>query len=112
MKKLFIIGLSMLMLIGLTASAFAVTDITLSGEITIRGENNSNTTDFDDERGDVGAWYDEKVGLRVDAKVTPRTSGVIVLETDGANGYGNQVNVDEWGQNGSNATGWAEGNTV
>ncbi len=111
MKKLFIIGLSMLMLIGLTASAFA-TDITLSGEITVRGEYNANTTDYDESRGDVGKWYDEKVGLRVDAKVTPRTSGVIQLETDGANGYANQVNVDEWGQNASSATGWAEGNTV
>lgn len=111
MKKLLIIGLSTLMLIGMTASAFA-TDITLSGQIKVRGEYNTNTTDYDESRGDIGAWYDERVRLRVDAKVTPRTSGVIELETDGANGYNNQVNVDEWGQNASNATGWGEGNTT
>lgn len=111
MKKLFIIGLSMLMLIGLTASAFA-TDVNLSGKIEVRGEWNNNTTDYDEARGDVGRWYDENVMLRVDAKVTPRTNGVIVLETDGADPYGGWVNKDIWGQNASAATGWAEGNTV
>jgi hypothetical protein len=111
MKKLFIIGLSMLMLMGLTASAFA-TDITISGEITVEGEVNQNTTDFNSKAGDRASWYDEKVGLKVDAKVTPNTSGVIQLETDGGNPYGNWVNTDMWGNNASAATGWAEGNTV
>ena len=113
MKKLFIIGLSMLMLIGLTASAFAVTDITLSGEIEIRGEMNDNTRDVDNLTGDVGAWYDENVRLRVDAKVTPNTSGVIELETSQASPYaGTNVNSDVWGQGASQATGGlAAGNT-
>jgi hypothetical protein len=80
MKKLLIITLTMLLVLGATAVVFA-TDTTLNGSIRVRGEWNNNITDADNERGDNAAGYDQRVRLGVDSKVTKNTTGVIELES-------------------------------
>lgn len=103
MKKSLILVLGMLLVLGFTASAFA-TDVTIGGEIRVRGEFNTNTTDFDDNAGDNASWYDQRVRLSVKAEVTPNTMGFIELEsgTGDINGLDGGSNVaDSWTWGGS-----------
>ncbi len=79
-KRYLVLVLGILLLIGLSASAYA-TDITLSGDIRVRGELRNNTTDFNSSNADNYAAYDERIGLNIDAKVTPDIEGYIRLES-------------------------------
>ena len=96
----------MLLVFGFTASAFAIhadipsetqavvakgqTQITLDGEIRVRGEYKHNTATFNE---DHTSNYDQRVRLGVEAKVTPNTMGYVQLES------GNADNTDlfTWG---------------
>lgn len=93
----------MLLVFGFTASAFAIhadipsetqavvakgqTQITLDGEIRVRGEYQHNTATFNE---DHKSYYDQRVRLGVEAKVTPNTMGYVQLES------GNADNTDLW----------------
>jgi hypothetical protein len=109
LKKIFAIFLAALFVLSFAASAFAIhaeipsetqavvgagtTQITLGGEIRIRGwwANNIN---FEDPNtfalgfisptpveANSAAWYDERVRLSLDAKVSPNVEGMVQLET-------------------------------
>jgi hypothetical protein len=93
-KKIISIVLGMLLVFGFAASAFAIhadipsdttaavagggTQITLSGEIRTRFDYQHTT--FFEETSDKSYW-DERVRLGIEAKVTPNTSGFIQLES-------------------------------
>lgn len=105
MKKTLIIVLSMLFMLGFYASAFAA-DVTIGGEIRVRGEFNTNA-DFDDATADNSSWYDQRVRLSADAQVTPNTKGFIELQTE------NNNDTVIWGTGTSGATGsYTEGNRI
>lgn len=110
MRKSLIIVVSMLFMLGFYASAFAA-DVTIGGEIRVRGEFDTNTTDFDNDVGDNTSWYDQRVRLSVDAQVTPNTKGFIELQTVGINPYNQGVDSYPWGSGESGATGYPEGNS-
>lgn len=116
MKKYLAIILGAVFVLGFAASAFAIhaeipaetqaivakgkTQITLGGEIRIRGEFQQNTSDFDDNKGDHNAYYDERVRLSVEAQVTPNTTGLVQIEA----GDGERVNNFTWGNYGTAGT--------
>jgi len=104
MKKTFILIVSMMFLLGFTVSAFALhaevpaevspaiamgkTQITLGGSIRIRGEFKNNTGDaLDDENSsaatndDHAAAYDQRLRLKMDARVSDTVRGFVELET-------------------------------
>ncbi len=114
MKKIFAILLAALFVLSFAASAFAIhaeipsetqavvgagtTQITLGGELRIRGWYEDNIDNAGNTLLDAGlplligptptktnsqAWYDERVRLSLDAKVTPNVEGMVQLETDG-----------------------------
>lgn len=115
MKKSLLIVLSMLFVLGLAVSAFALdatipsetqaavakgaTQLTIGGEIRFRGEWRNNL-DFNDDLGDNNSASDGRVRLHISAQVTPNTEGFIQLES------GNADNTDlyTWGASGA-ATG-------
>ena len=134
MKKYLALFLGVLFVFGFAATAFAIhaeipsestavispgdTQITLGGEIRFRGEIRANNGDFNNNittdtvtgfgvnsRTQEGAYYDMRVRLSLDAKVTPNTEGYVMLET------GNADNSDtiNWGtcanQAGTNQSG-------
>ena len=118
MKKYLALLLGALFILGFAASAFAIhaeipsetqavvakgqTQITLGGEIRVRGEYRDNVSDFDDDRGDNNAAYDQRVRLSIEGKVTPNTVGFVHVESGGADNADNVV----WGRYGANgATG-------
>ena len=100
MKKYLVIALAALFVLGFAASSFAIhaeipaetqavvaqsaTQITIGGEIRVRGLYQENTQDFNSKatsslnNGDA-AKYDERVRLQIEAKVTPNTTGLIQL---------------------------------
>ncbi|MEJ2695709.1 MAG: hypothetical protein P8013_03595 [Candidatus Sulfobium sp.] len=115
MKKYLAIILGALFVLSFAASAFAIhaeipsetqavvaagtTQINLSGELRVRGwyGDNIDTTGFaDSSEGFNGipaeknsaAWYDERVRLSVDAKISPNIEGMLQLES----GTGEQDN--------------------
>jgi hypothetical protein len=123
LKKIFAIFLAALFVLSFAASAFAIhaeipsetqavvgagtTQITLGGELRIRGwwANNINFNDdstfffnptFDSLQAPVpvesnsAAWYDERVRLSLDAKVSPNVEGMVQLETSGIEGEPHQ----------------------
>jgi hypothetical protein len=129
LKKIFAILLAALFVLSFAASAFAIhaeipsetqavvgtgtTQITLGGELRVRGWWTSNVGDarfgvyipyYDDHeritRGnlpvktDNAAWYDERVRLSLDAKVTPNVEGMVQLETEGGDLHRDSYN---WG---------------
>lgn len=138
MKKYIALVISMIFVLGFAASAFAlhseiptdtqavvakgVSQITLGGEIRVRGEVRSNVQDFSDDTKTAtaaaaagvsspseGSNYDTRVRLTIDAKVTPNTSGRIAIET----GNGGNSDTDNWGvaRAGTGATGiYSQGN--
>lgn len=117
MKKYLALILGVFVVLGFAASAFAApaeipagstaavatgtTQVTLGGEIRIRGEFQQNVTDFDDNKGDHRAFYDERVRLNIGAKVTPNTQGFVEIEA----GDGKGVNNFTWGNESDGAKG-------
>ncbi len=102
MKKYGAIILAILFVLGLAASAFAIhaeipaetqaviakgTQITLGGSLRFRGDLNEN--DFDDTTS-PNAYYDSRVRLSLDAKVSDRVQGFVQVEA------GNGPNADNW----------------
>ena len=122
MKKYLVIALAALFVLGFAASSFAIhaeipaetqavvaqsaTQITIGGEIRVRGLYQQNTQDFNSNvtssSGDA-AKYDERVRLQIEAKVTPNTTGLIQLEA--GNDTGVSQDITNWGSEASGATG-------
>jgi hypothetical protein len=123
-KKYIALILGVLFILGFTASAFAIqaeipantqaavakgsTQITLGGEIRIRGEMKKNTAQFNDEYANTGspdrsANYDQRIRLSLEAKVSPNTIGFIQLE----NGTSDVTDTYTWGTD--STTGGAKG---
>lgn len=100
----------MLFVLGFAATSFAIhaeipsetqaviakgsTQITLGGEIRVRGEFKQNINDFNSDKVDRESFWDQRVRFSVEAKVTPNTIGFIQLES------GNADNTDNvtWGK--------------
>jgi hypothetical protein len=121
-KKYLVIALAALFVLGFAASSFAIhaeipaetqavvaqsaTQITIGGELRVRGIYQENTTDFNSKAtsstGDA-AKYDERVRLQVEAKVTPNTTGLIQLEAGADTGVSQDLST--WGPSLSGATG-------
>ena len=118
MKKYLALFIGMLFVLGFAATAFAIhaeipsetqaviakgaTQITLGGEIRVRGEFKQNTSDFNSDKVDRSSAWDQRVRFSVEAKVSPNTTGFIQLESGGAD---NNDNVT-WGSYGADgATG-------
>ena len=90
------------------------TQITIGGEIRVRGIAANNLGDLNSDKtstGDTNKW-DQRVRLQIEAKVTPNTTGLIQLEagdpdlgTSAAAGTGTQADIRNWGTETSNATG-------
>lgn len=106
---------------GFAASAFAIhaeipaetqavvatggTQITLGGELRVRGWYTKNVDyAFDKTPGDYrsSSWYDQRVRLSVDAKVSPNVQGFIQLESEGT-GQDNTNDKYVWGTSGGNS---------
>jgi hypothetical protein len=125
-RKVATITLAVLFVLGLAASAFAIhaeipsetqavvakggTQITIGGEIRTRGELQENTSDFNSDKGDSYAAYDQRVRLWVEAKLTPNTIGKIQIESvnddlDLTNPNQKSNDLYIWGNNRSFATG-------
>ncbi len=121
MKKFGTIMLGVLFVLCLAAGAYAITaeipsdtqavvakgatQITISGELRTRGELRNNTTDFDSDRGDSYAAYDQRIRLAIEAKVTPNLIGKIHLESINNNLDSSSQDLYTWGNNVSRATG-------
>lgn len=117
LKKYFALILGVLFVLSFAGSAFAIhaeipsetqavvakgsTQITLGGEIRVRGEFRQNTTDFNSDSGDHYAAYDQRVRLSIEAKVSPNTMGFIQVEA----GDGKGVNNYTWGKENDGAKG-------
>ncbi|GAB4489240.1 MAG: alginate export family protein [Thermodesulfovibrionales bacterium] len=111
MKKILAIAFAALLVLGFAASAFAIhaeipaetqsvvaqgsTQITLGGELRLRGWYRNNIS-YSGQKvhdktvaGGLGvetpsqAWYDFRVRLSLEAKVTPNLIGFVMLETEG-----------------------------
>jgi len=98
-RKYIALILGAVFVLGFAASAFAIhaeipaetqaviakgsTQITIGGDIRIRGEFQQNTGDFNDDKGDHKTFYDQRVRLDVGVKVTPNTQGFIQIEAGG-----------------------------
>lgn len=109
MKKLLVLALSALFVLGLTASAFAVhseipaetqavvakgtTQITLGGSMRIRGEMRTNIADRNSDLDDSNAWYDQRARLSIGAKVADNLEGLIHLQS----GTAGAVDTWTWG---------------
>ncbi|BCB97224.1 hypothetical protein JZK55_21460 [Dissulfurispira thermophila] len=112
MKKFLAIIASLALVLGFAASAFAIhaeipsetqaivakgsTQITLGGQLRVRGEIQQNTSDFFSDKSDRKSYYDQRVRLRLQADVTKNTTGVIHLE-----GGTNKDDNFKWGDNSS-----------
>ncbi|MGC2064584.1 MAG: alginate export family protein [Thermodesulfovibrionales bacterium] len=119
MKKFLAIILGALFVMSFAASAFAIhaeipsetqaivaagsTQITLGGEIRTRGWYQKNIVAGAPTASPSGAWYDERVRLSIDAKVSPEVQGYVQLESGAASGSGataltaNQQDLVTWG---------------
>ena len=104
--------------LGFAASSFAIhaeipaetqavvasssTQITIGGEIRVRGRMVNNVSDFNSDTTTVGdnSFYDSRIRLQVEAKVTPNTTGLIQLEAGD-----NTHDTTTWGSEGSAARG-------
>ncbi len=115
MKKYFLVALAALFVLGFAASAFAIhaeipaetqavvatgaTQITIGGDIRVRGLMSNNTADFNSDTrtaGDDSKW-DQRVRLSVEAKVTPNTIGKITLEAGNDSATGTSDDIQNWG---------------
>jgi hypothetical protein len=110
LKRVFAIFLAALFILSFAASAFAIhaeipsetqavvgaggTQITLGGELRVRGWYYDNiNSGLLPVKADSAAWYDERVRLSLDAKVTPNVEGLVQLESSDASGSHTQ---DKW----------------
>ncbi len=120
MRKYLALIVGVMFVLGFAATAFAIhaeipaetqaavakgsTQITIGGDIRIRGEIQQNTSDFDDNKGDHKNFYDQRIRLDVNAKVSPNTQGLIQIEAGGdpsASNIGGS-SVWTWGNPGPN----------
>ncbi len=117
MKKFLAIFLGAVFVLGFAASAFAIhaeipaetqavvakgaTQISIGGDLRFRGEATDNTTDFNSSKADHSEYYDGRVRLSVDAKITPNTEGMVMIEA--ANN--NTATSYTWGQDATGAYG-------
>jgi Alginate export len=114
LKKIFAILLSTLFVLSYAASAFAIhaeipsdtqavigagtTQITLGGDLRVRGWYFDNVdSSRRPDNVNSAAYYDERVRLSVDAKVTPNVEGMVQLESDTAPGSGSSSDKFYWG---------------
>src|SRR5512139_2293862 len=97
LKKFLAIILGAIFVLSFAASAFAIhaeipsetqavvakgtTQVNIGGDIRVRAEFRQNTTDFDSDNVDHASYYDTRVRLAIDAKVSPNTIGRIHLES-------------------------------
>ncbi len=115
MRKYLIVALAAMFVLGFAVSSFAIhaeipsetqavvgagiTQITIGGEVRVRGDWRNNVYDFNKDavsNGDA-SFYDERVRLSVEAKVTPNTTGFIQLETASASTAQGRPDYDYWG---------------
>lgn len=99
MRKYIALILGAVFVLGFAASAFAIhaeipaetqaviakgaTEITIGGDIRIRGEAQQNTSDFNKDAVDHKTFIDQRIRLDIGAKVTPNTQGFIQIEGGG-----------------------------
>lgn len=106
MGRLLVIPLLLiLLLLAWTSVAMATEEgqqITIGGEMRMRGRyiNNISTTDSEPVETDSYAWYDSRIRLYVDAKVSPGLQGYLMLES----GEGQNANYN-WGNFNSKPSG-------
>ncbi len=128
MKKYLALLLGVVLVLGFAASAFAIhaeipaetqavvaksqTQITLGGELRFRGAYFDNTNDFNNKKTTAattlgggaaqaeGSYYDMRIRLSLEAKVTPNTMGLVQVESGTGNNNENVI----WG-NGLSGTG-------
>ncbi len=122
MRKILIVFLSALLVVGFSASAFALHGkaggfeyeptivkakkamVEIGGSMRFRGWYED--TDFDSDNDEESARYDGRVRLKVEATVSPNTMGVVEIETGGTTN-----DVYTWDADNSGATGiYTEGN--
>jgi hypothetical protein len=114
LKKFLAVMLGALFVLSFAASAFAIhaeipsdtqavvapgaTQITLGGELRVRGWYLDNINSFAEPvKSDSAGWYDERVRLSLDAKVSPNVEGFVQLESNGGQGYPSGTsNTDKW----------------
>ena len=100
MKKIISILAAVVLVMGFAASAFAIhaeipaetqavvatgtTQITLGGELRTRGWYRKNLVSGLGTDGNSYSWYDQRVRLSIDAKVSPNVQAFIQLETEGS----------------------------
>lgn len=120
MKKYTSIILSLVLVLGFAASAFAIhaeipaetqavvakgaTQITIDGDIRVRGTLYHNIRDFDNNTVNTTSdrtVYEQRVRLGITAAVTPNTTGRILMEAGNSNTNDNMI----WGTEGAGATG-------
>ncbi len=97
MKKYLAVFLSVMFVLSLATSAFAVhaelpsetqpivakgdTQITLGGELRTRGWYQKNIDSTVPEESSSAAWYDQRIRLSVDAQVTSNVEGFVMTES-------------------------------
>jgi len=125
MKKVAIVILGVLFIMGMGVSAFAIhaneagytyepgavkaakSQVNIGGELRFRGWYED--TDFDSDNDVEKAWYDGRVQLKVDATISPNTTAVVEIETGGTRDDVYKWGADKHGNSG--ATGlYQEGN--
>ena len=129
MKKYLALILGVLFVLSFAASAFAIhaeipsettatvakgaTQITLGGELRVRGWYQNNIVSGLPADSNSQAWYDQRVRLSLDATVAPGVEGFVQLESsNGINGsatadnyvWGSQDPLGAAGTNGGNKT--------
>ena len=118
MKKIIGILVAAVFVMGFAASAFAIhaeipaetqaviatggTQITLGGELRTRGWYRKNLGGGLPQDYKSYSWYDQRVRLSVDAKVSPNVEGFIQLESEGT-GFDNTNDKYYWGTSGGNS---------
>jgi len=83
MKKYLAVIFGGLFLLALTLSAYA--EVKISGELRERGRYQKNTKLNDDSKTDDNAYYDSRVRLGIDAKVSDKLQGFVELQYDKEN---------------------------
>lgn len=113
MKKYLALFLGMLFVLGFAATSFAIhaeipsetqavvakgaTQITLGGEIRVRGEFRQNIADFNSDAVDRSSFWDQRVRLSIEAKVSPNTIGFIQLESTNEDQGSTSQDNNVWG---------------
>jgi hypothetical protein len=117
-KKTIALVAAVVFVLGFAASAFAIhaeipaetqavvatgtTQITLGGELRTRGWYRKNLDSGLGQDAKSSSWYDQRVRLSVDAKVSPNVQAFIQLETEGT-GFDNTNDKYIWGTSGGNS---------